>query len=370
MKTKNILLSLIIFTALFFGANGCNNNPVNSSNINYPAMVEQDFQNSNLQARPGSVLVVELEDLNSPPDSVFDTDEIGTDAIPIKYTETAEHSFRLDESSAFEMKLVKAGTKEEIFMISSANPYISLSIPAGDYVLVFKSHRPYGTSETGDQLIFMQPDKSAIGNTDYDEEQLKQFISTHKCDECNLSNADLSHKWLYNVSLVGANLNGARFDFTEFDKSTLAGASIQNAIFRFSVFDSTDFSHMNLKGSAIISTRFQRVNFAGSDFSNASLKGSTFSFVNFNNANFTDAELSNAVFDYTIQMLEVNMTHTNLIGANFSNIDISRANFSNSNLTSATFNTVNARGTNFCGALKERINARMVFTDDDTQCWP
>lgn len=333
-------------------------------------MVEQDFQNSSLQARPGSVIVVELEDLNSPPDSVFDTDEIGIDAIPIKYTETAQHSFRLDESTSFEMMMVRQATKEEIFMISSANPYISLSIPAGDYILIFKSHRPYGTSATGSQLIFIQPDKISPANTDYDEAQLKQFISTRKCDGCNLSNADLSHKWVDNISLVGANLNGARFDFTEFDKSTLTRASIQNAIFRFSVFDSTDFSHTDLKGSAIISTRFKRVNFAGSDFSNASLKGSTFSSVNFNNSNFTDAELSNAVFDYTIQMLEVNMTHANLTGANFSNIDISRGNFSFANLTSATFNTVNARGTNFCGALKDRINTRMVFTDDETQCWP
>lgn len=370
MKTKNLFSILVVLTVLYFNSYGCNNNPVNSSNTNYPAMVEQDFQNSSLQARPGSVIVIELEDLNSPPDSVFDTDEIGTDAIPIKYTETAQHSFRLDESTSFEMMMVRQATKEEIFMISSANPYISLSIPAGDYILLFKSHRPYGTSETGDQLIFIQPDKISTQNTDYDDAQLKQFISTRQCDGCNLSNANLSHKWLSYVSLVGANLNGAKFEFTEFDKSNLTGASIQNAAFAFAEFDSTDFSHTDLKGSAIISTRFKVVNFAGSDFSSASLKGSTFSGVNFNDADFSDAELSNAVFDFTIQLLRVNMKHANLIGAKFTNVDISKADFSLSNLTSATFNTVNARGTNFCGALKDRINARMVFTDDDTQCWP
>lgn len=397
MKIKNLLSGCIILSVLYFTSYGCNNNPVNSSSVRRAAMTELDFKNSNLQAAPGSVIVVELEDLNSPPDSIFDTDVIGIDAIPIKYTETAEHTFRLDESSisdysatAYEMTLVNAETKEELFTINTIFSHITRSIPAGNYVMVFKSTRPYGADSTGSQIIFIQPDNSGSGNTDYDEDQLKHFMSTRECNGCDLSNADLSHMWVSNVSLVGANLNGGKFDFTEFENSNLSGASIQNALFRYAVFNNADFSHIDFKGSQILSTRFIGVNFTGSDFSNASLKGSTFSYVTFYNTNFTNAELSNAVFDYTNKLSAVNMKNanlagakfsdheipgsdfsfSNLTGANFSNLDISGSDFSFSNMTSATFNIINARGVNFCGAIKDRINQRMVFTDESTACWP
>lgn len=377
MKAKNLFSILVVLTVLYFNSYGCNNNPVNSSSRRYTAMTELDFQNNDLRARPGSVIVVELEDLNSPPDSVFDTDMIGTDAIPIEYTETAEHSFRLDEASildnsatAYEMTLVNANTKEELFTINNVLSHITRSIPAGNYVMVFKSNRPYGSSETGNQVIFVQPDRPGTGNTDYDEEQLKHFISTRECNGCNLSNANLSHRELYNVSLINANLDGAKFEFTEFMKSNVHGASFNLASFSYSEFDSSDFSNTNFTGSSIISTHFSASNFTGANFSSATLRGSDFLNTDFTSANFYDAELSDAVFDYTMKLIGVNMRHANLMGAKFTNVDISGSDFSFSNMTYVTFNTVNARGVNFCGALKDRINARMVFTNEHTTCWP
>lgn len=377
MKIKNLLSGCIILMVLFFNSYGCNNNPVNSSGMRYTAVTELDFQNNDVRARPGSVIVIELEDLNSPPDAVFDTDEIGTDAIPVEYTETAEHTFRLDESSmldngaaAYEMTLINAETNEELFTINNVFSHITRSIPAGNYVMVFKSNRPYGTSETGNQVIFIQPDRSGTGNTDYDEDQLKHFISTGECNGCNLSNANLSHRELYNVSLVNANLDGAKFEFTEFMKSNVHRATFRSASFSYSEFDSSNFTNTDFSGASIIFTHFSSSDFTGAVFSGATLRGSDFINTNFTRANFYDAELSDAVFDYTMKLTDINMRHANLTGAQFINVDISRSDFSFSNMTFVTFNTVYARGVNFCGALKDRINERMVFTDGHTTCWP
>lgn len=336
MKTKNILSSLIILTSLYFGANGCNNNPVNSTSTHRQARSEQEFADPSLYAEPGAVIVVDLEHLDSPPDSEFDTDVIGTDAIPIRYTETAEHSFRLDDSNLFEMKMVRAVTNEEIFSLNHPHPQIRVTIPAGDYILIFKSRITYCTNcETNSQIIFLQPDRTAAGQYDYDPSQLNQFITTGKCDNCDLREINLSNMTFVNASLVNANLSNAKLNSMQFNNANMQEMTAEHAD-----FENVTFTDSYANGANFNSTHFLNSDYKGmNDFSN----------VNFSNTEFSNTGYLKPFFDGRyLKLSNAKMTGASLKDATFYNIDISGSDFNYTNLENARFVNATVNNAKFC----------------------
>lgn len=359
MKTKNILISFIILIVLYFGANGCNNNPVNSTNTHRQARSEQEFADLSLYAEPGAVIVVDLEHLDSPPDSEFDTDEIGTDAIPIRYTETAEHSFRLDSSALFEIKMLKAVTKEEIFSLNHPHPQIRVTIPAGDYILIFKSRITYCTNcETNSQIIFLQPDRTTVGgsgNSDYDPSQLNQFITTGKCDNCDLREINLSNMTFTDVSLVKAHLWKAKLNSVQFKN-----ANMQQIDAQFVDFENVTFEKSNLSNSQFNSSSLRKITFTDSDVNTANFNSVHFLNIEYSGmSDFSNADFSYADFSYTgyikpsfdgryLKLLNAKMTGASLKDATFYNIDISGSDFNYSNLENARFINAIVNNAKFC----------------------
>lgn len=374
MKTKSILSSLIILIALYFGANGCNNNPVNSTQRHYPARTEPDFADASLYAEPGSVIVVDLEHLNSPPDSAFDTDEIGIDAIPIRYSETAEHSFRLDESVAFEMKLVKEGTKEEIFDLTPADPQINITIPAGKYIMIFKSHLTYCTDcAAKSQTIFLQPDRtvSNSGNLDYNPDQLSHFLSTKECIECDLSSANFSNITFHKVTLDKANLSHATFSDVTIDSSNIRNANISYTFF-ISHLVQTTIIGSDLSGSDLSNSHFSPQRVGGSTFIKTNFESAVMSSIlsyanNYQGANFNHAKL-NLVNIYRDTVISCDFTNARLISVNFNDCDVSKSIFNSASTSMVTWNDVRAFGTDFCGMDAGRMTIHNIMYDSYTKC--
>lgn len=375
MRTSNLFLYLLAVTGLCITFNACNNNPINSTKTYYPARTEPNFSDPSLNAEPGSVIVVDLEHLNSPLYSSFDTDGIGTDAIPIRYTETAEHSFRLDEPAAFEMKLIKKGTKEEIFELTSADPEINITIPAGDYILIFKSHLTYCTNcVTKSQTIFLQPDRTVSNseNLDYNPDQLSHFISTRECNECDLSSADFTRMNLHKVSLDKADLSHAIFRGTTIDSSNIRNANIRNATFTAHIEALTTIMGSDLSGSDLSNSRFspQRVggcNLTKTNFESANLNTIMSYANNYQDANFSDAKLQ-LVNIYRDTLINCDFTSSRFSAVSFNDCDISKSIFHSASLIVSGMNDVRAFGTDFCGVTHDRMILHNVMYDSYTKC--
>ncbi len=97
----------------------------------------------------------------------------------------------------------------------------------------------------------------------------------------------------------------------------------------------TDFTEANLKGIDISSTELIGADFRDVDFSNANLSNTNLSNANLSNANLTNANLTNA-----------NLTNANLTNANLTNANLSNANLVNSTLTQANLSYTNLRNAN------------------------
>lgn len=371
--TSNLFLYLLAAMGFCIVVNGCNNNPVNSTSTQYKTLSEPEFSDPSLRAEHGSLIIIDLEHLNSPsrPNS-FDTETTGIDAIPIRYSETAERTFRLDESAKFEVKLLKDPSKEEVFLLTPANPEITINIPAGDYTLFFKSLKTYGSDSTTTQTVFFRPNELRPGSTG-GIDPMQQLITTGRCDSCEFRYPAFPP--LENVSLVGAKIYAGKF------------SSVNNADMRWITIENSEFNKINLKNTNlydadILNGTFTQVNYNNVNFGRAKLNfcrfpddgfvGAQFnSTVNFSGASFKKTNLGGAVFDHTL-LQNVNFSEGSFDGAEFRTVDISDSKFNNASIIGAFFMNTKAFGTDFCGCKSDYVLMSNVLINSETKCfiWP
>jgi len=316
MKVFRLLFSISLITILpaviYLG--GCSDSIVNSTGAStgYQARSEKEFAvNTGLNAEPGAVVVVQLEHLNSPPDSVdMDTGTIGEDIIPFAYTKSSMHNFRLDDSSEFRVKLINSSSGAVIYELTPASPNISVNIPAGEYKLYITSLLIYGSVSLGKQIVFIQQDTTDTNNFGYDSTQLNTFFRTGKCLKCDLQYVNLSGMTLNDVVLDNSNLM-----YSDLSNTTLINSSFVNCEMNYA-----NLSHV----------------------------------VNANGTVFTGGKF------YSANFMQSNLQQTNFRVALLRSANLSYANLSNSD----------CRGTFFCGANKEFLLSINILVDETTLCWP
>lgn len=346
------LLLLLIFTAAL---SGCSDSIVNSSDVNtgkYKALTESQFNsNAVAYATPGSVVYVDLENLNAPPDSVReDTGAIGEDVIPYKYTETAVHRIKLDAGAQFKARLVsEAGAV--VYQLNAPGDTARVSIPAGNYKLYLTStvssdtYGAYGIA----QPVFIQPDSAAIVSGagappqgGYDPDQLNQLLTTRKCTSCNLrgvtilfkdlQGADLTRAFLSNSTFDHVNFDHARFDNAQWDASNISSTSLKNASFYKTILNESTFLFADFSNAILTNASSVNLNFLSCAFRYTSFSSTGGFYGKWDNSDF-----SNATFNST-EINNVTCKNTKMNGTVFSNVQLIKVDFKGSVMDSIKFN--------------------------------
>lgn len=277
MKTLNSFLILAVITtaAIMLSFTGCENVANNSVNSDtYQARSEHDFvANRDLKTRPGAVIAVHLEDVNSTPnDSIPDTGTIGMDVIPIRYVENKVHTFRMESTARFDVNMFNIETGEWMFYMSPVYTSITVNIPAGDYRMEIRSWVDYTyDSLVGRQTIFIQPEG----------DEYHTFFSLAGCPGCDLKLVNLSYMFLNGMNFSRANFDKANLAYTNFIGSNLSNTSLKAAFFYKSKLQYADISGSSAKEVGFRDSNLSNANITGSDLTNCDLRFSDISFVNF-----------------------------------------------------------------------------------------
>jgi len=428
---------LFLAAVSFTNFSGCSDSVTNSTGTVTPtrqAMVERQFAlSSSLKAEAGAVIVVDLEDLNSP-SSPEDTGPIGEDVIPYNYASTAEHRFEIGSSSNFKMKLVSDLTGTTLFELDP-NSFIVVTIPAGSYKMHLISLETYSASDSASNVIFIQRNSetaftSSLGGG-YNPNDLNTFLQTRKCYQCDLNNADLSKMNLRKIQLTfcfmrivdlhQSDLTDSDCADNEFINSNFTGANLTNVDFsgrqgrKFFMANNmskvkaigTKFTNLEFYAVDIDSGFFSRCDFSGDIIRKISFTNSKVTGVKFDSAYFTDADnslqASNtdfylSTFRYaripSAELDKCNLGTTNFsnaslnnsiiknsnLSANFRNAKLSNSSIIYSDLFSADFRDADISnlnisfssivGANFCGAKMFNMSSSFVYYDATTKCWP
>lgn len=254
IKSFLYLIPIIVSALIFFS---CKDSITNSGTQLNPHHVrsEQEFvSNTNLRAYPGAVVVVELENLNSPPDTLHrDTGTRGVDIIPYTYLETHEHHFRLAAGSSsekssgfsprFKSKLVNESSGATIYELTPDNDSVVVTIPAGNYQLYLTSLVEFGTDSLESQTVFIQPDTifalnrgGGIGEVDFNPNDWHTLQTTGNCVNCDLTYGE----FLY-ARLLNANLTNSNMQYCDLEFAVLTGANLTNVNISYSSIVSAGF---------------------------------------------------------------------------------------------------------------------------------
>lgn len=268
---------------------GCNNTVTNSINTNiYQARSEQDFvANSDLRARQGTVIAVNLEAwFSSPNDTVPDTGVRGEDLIPFRYTENAVHRIRMESSSRFNISFVDKVSGELIYYIDPVNNYVTLNIAAGDYIMHINSWDNYGLDSSSiPQTLFIQPEP----------DELNMVISSVGCPNCDLSQANLKHMSFPLMNFSGANLNKADLGHTNLLGTNFSNTNLDGAYFYQAYMPYADLSYSSMQNVVLRSTNLDHANVGASDLTNADLRFADISYTNFCGSTLTGV-ITNGIF--------------------------------------------------------------------------
>ena len=147
----------------------------------------------------------------------------------------------------------------------------------------------------------------------FNAEQLKQFLKTNQCQNCDLSGANLER-----LNLSGANLQGANLS-----SATLSGSNLSNA----------NLEAANLQGASLSEAYLYRANLTGANFSNAGLPNA-------------------------------NLRETILIGTNFSRSDLRSVNLSKMDLSKAVFTGANLSKANLSRTIV--VTLKPMMSEDST----
>lgn len=279
-----ILAVLVIIGISGISFSGCNNTVTNSINTNiYQARSEQDFvANSDLRARQGAVIAINLEDINSTPiDSLPDTGTIGEDIIPFRYTENAVHRIRMESTGRYYAYLQNEVTGAWVYFISPEQNNVTVNIPAGDYKLHLKSGVDYMyDSLVGRQTLFIQPEP----------DEFNMVISSVGCPNCDLSLANLKHMSFPFMNFSGANLNKADLGHTNLLGTNFSYTNLDGTYFYQAYMPYAELHHSSMQNVVLRSTNLDHANVGASDLTNGDLR-----FADIRSANFCGSTLTGII---------------------------------------------------------------------------
>ncbi|MBS1493075.1 MAG: pentapeptide repeat-containing protein [Bacteroidetes bacterium] len=406
MKTlSSVLISFTVIVVIAYAVTftGCSNSVTSTGTVpeRHQARTEAEFaDDTNLVADPRAVVLVHLEHLPAPIDPTHhDTDSLGIDIIPYRFTETAVHTYRIGDSSHFKITLINKATRTIVFQLNPVNNFIRDTIPAGDYLIVLRSLMEFTGDSVRHQNVFIQPDRDSAlsrgGGTkqvDYDPYDTGTLFHTNSCPYCDLSDlvyhyatlngsiffntnfsrADFSHANLTGAALSGANLTDANFSYTNLTTAGLSGANLYGTNLSHAILVnslSPYFSYTNLSGANLSNSFLGGTNFSGSNLDSANLSNSILSNAQFFQANLSYANLSNAKLT-SANLSFAGLGYANLSNANLSNANLSYANLYGANLSNADLSNANVKNANFCSTIKTGWIITHAVSNSQTQCWP
>jgi len=174
----------------------------------------------------------------------------------------------------------------------------------------------------------------------------EKLLTTRECQECDLSNANLSGKDLFRVNLYKANLQGANLESSDLTQSNLAGANFQGANLKYSTLIQSNLTGANLQNANLLFAQLRQAilfnaNLQRANLQKAILASTDLQIANLQEADLQGANLSNANLHTAnfikANLLEANLSNTNLYGANLQEANLQRVLFLQSNLQTAKF---------------------------------
>ena len=127
---------------------------------------------------------------------------------------------------------------------------------------------------------------SSISTYAYDEQHLTKLLTTRICQQCDLSDVNLTEHDLKGLDVSHSNLSDANFRSCDlsggnFKNSNLTRAKFENAMIENSSFEEanlswTRFDMANLKNSNFFKATMKETNLSGADLRMADLKGAIF----------------------------------------------------------------------------------------------
>lgn len=235
MKSPRRLYFLIFIIIFVLSCNDQASTPNNDSFIDQlQAIGELELiQNEEMHALLGQLVVTDLEHLNTPSDSLEnDSYFSGIDIIPFYFHHSATHTFSLDTSAYFSLKLINPTTDQVLVDLTPENNEVQLDIDEGFYELHLSSHLHYGSDTLTSQPIFIIPEIEEIEVSRKGAKILENvfqymwlFISRW-CEGCDLRGSDLSGWYLAGVKLSAANLSYAHLYGTNLSWADLRNANL------------------------------------------------------------------------------------------------------------------------------------------------
>lgn len=181
----------------------------------------------------------------------------------------------------------------------------------------------------------------------------KVFLSSHNCDYCNLTGADLSNLDLDNVSLQYANLTKIQLNNSALERANMSYALLYGANLDYADLNGSTMCEAFLNGNTISNhiaasltgAHMKNVNLAG-----AQLSGATFVGTNF----YSDFANGCAPLDCGFTKECASAYKATLDGANFNNAYLNGVDFSNSDIRGVTFSNAVLTGAHFNGSNLNR----------------
>ncbi|MBW4605019.1 MAG: pentapeptide repeat-containing protein [Calothrix sp. FI2-JRJ7] len=191
---------------------------------------------------------------------------------------------------------------------------------------------------------------------------VQQLITTNKCNECDLSGAQLERANLRQANLKGSNLRGANLKGANLEKANLEGCNLFGANLEGAILRGADLT-TNSKAR----TNLRYANLSGANLQAAKLKGANLGDAVLEGANLEDADLSIAVdknfwtgmkTEFYTSLKDANLKGANLRSAQLDKAFLAGANLSSANLSGADLKSANLKGANLRDANLTNTNMK------------
>jgi uncharacterized protein YjbI with pentapeptide repeats len=380
MKNKIffILPVLIIYAAVF---SGCSDSVSNSTGneTQSQAMVERQFVlSSGVKASPEQLIVVDLEDLNSPSVS-GDTGPIGEDIVPYIYSHDVNQKFKIEAFSNFKMIFISDAAGDTLANIFPGG-FAQLTVPAGNYKMHLITFDSYAAAEKSSNVVFIKPEVS--GN------DINTHLKAKVCTGCDFKDADLKNFNLRNVTLSrssfhGTDLRQADLSYSIIDSCRMGGSILDSANFTNCEFTDNKWEQDYLTSTAayaifdsayMVRCDFNRVLMTGVSINNVHFQASSLTNVNMINASavnsdFSSVKISGSVLSYS-NFFKTGFYNSNMQSSDISHCNLSDTDFGSSVLIDLNMSYSNIIGAGFCSSQRTRVNATGVIYNQTTDCWP
>ena len=278
LNTNISLLLVFLITGFFLVS--CDND---SNDDSIRVLTEDDFaEDLILSADPsGGVIVTFLE---HPDDAQNEnqTGEAGVDIIPIRYNDTASHTFCWEDSNEESEHFMTLNriSGEEILKVEANGNCVTQIIEPGIYELLFNhdgnienTFPVFIQNGTGGMLtekfsksliLYSFLEKMAFtlnASAQTVSDNFNTLVNTNSCPGCNLEGAGLSFKDLSDADLSGANLA-----FSQMIETNLTGADLSNADLSNADLNGANLTNADLSGATTSNT-----NLAGADLTGITL---------------------------------------------------------------------------------------------------